>query len=81
MLCDPPYDYAAWSTLVARLPGDLAVLESGAPIAPAPGWEIVKSKRYGGTIVTVARPEPVTGARPEPVPQASPELVTERGVS
>ncbi len=80
-LCDPPYDYAAWNTLVPRLPADLAVLESGAPIPPAPGWEIVKSRRYGGTIVTVARPEPVTGARSEPVRQASPELVTERGVS
>ncbi|MGH9080081.1 MAG: RsmD family RNA methyltransferase [Acidimicrobiales bacterium] len=82
-LCDPPYDYEAWSTLVARLPADLAVLESGAPIPSAPGWGVVKSRRYGGTIVTVARPEPVTGARPDsdPVRPASPQLVTERGVS
>ncbi len=80
-LCDPPYDYAAWSTLVPRLPADLAVLESGAPIDPGAGWEIVKSRRYGGTIVTVARPEPVTEARSEPVQQASPELVSERGGS
>jgi 16S rRNA (guanine966-N2)-methyltransferase len=88
-LCDPPYGYDDWATLVARLPADLAVLESGAPIPSVPGWEIVKCRRYGGTIVTVARPEPVTAARPEPVGQASPEparqasaeLVTERGVS
>jgi 16S rRNA (guanine966-N2)-methyltransferase len=88
-LCDPPYDYEDWSTLLARLPADLAVLESGAPIPSVPGWRIVKSKRYGGTIVTVARPEPVIVARPEPVGQTSPEpvrqasseLVTERGVS
>jgi 16S rRNA (guanine966-N2)-methyltransferase len=88
-LCDPPYDYAAWSTLLSRLPADLAVLESGAPILPVPGWEIVKSRRYGGTIVTVARPEPVTGARSGlvtrarsgPIGPASPGLVSERGVS
>lgn len=80
-LCDPPYDYEDWNTLVARLPAYLAVLESGAPIPSAPGWGIVKSRRYGGTIVTVARPEPVTAARPEPVAQASSELVAERGVS
>jgi 16S rRNA (guanine966-N2)-methyltransferase len=65
VLCDPPYDYAGWDTLVGRLPCDLAVLESGAEIAPPPGWGVVKFKRYGGTIVTVARPE----------------LVTEKGVS
>jgi 16S rRNA (guanine966-N2)-methyltransferase len=65
VLCDPPYDYDGWEPLVAHLPGDLAVLESGAEIAPPPGWGVIKSKRYGGTIVTVARPE----------------LVAEKGVS
>lgn len=80
-LCDPPYDYTAWDTLVARLPADLAVLESGAPIPAVPGWGVVRSRRYGGTIVTVVRPEPATAARPESVRQASPGLVTERGVS
>ncbi len=80
-LCDPPYGYAAWSDLLVRLPADLAVLESGGPIPAVPGWGVVRSKRYGGTIVTVVRPEPATAARPKPVRQASPELVTERGVS
>jgi 16S rRNA (guanine966-N2)-methyltransferase len=71
VLCDPPYDYDGWAALVGRLPADLAVLESGRPLMPAPGWEIVRSKRYGGTIVTVARPQLVAGT----------ELVTEKGVS
>jgi len=75
VLCDPPYDYDGWPALVGRLPADLAVLESGQALTPTPGWEIVKSKRYGGTIVTVARPEPVVPT--EPVT----ELVTEKGVS
>ena len=57
VLCDPPYGFDQWEALVARLPGDLAILESDSEI-PAPcGWGVIKSKRYGGTIVTVARPE------------------------
>jgi 16S rRNA (guanine966-N2)-methyltransferase len=65
VLCDPPYGYDGWEGLVGRLPADLAVLESPTEIGPAEGWEILKSKRYGGTIVTVARAQ----------------LVTEKGVS
>ncbi len=60
VLCDPPYDNAGWDTLVARLPADLVVLESSKPIVAPDGWEVLKSKRYGGTIVTVARPERAT---------------------
>lgn len=59
-LCDPPYDYDDWGTLVAGLPADLAVLESGSEIAPPAGWGIIKTRRYGGTIVSVARPALVT---------------------
>ena len=60
ILCDPPYDYDGWGELVGRLPADLAVLESGTEIGAPEGWEVIKSKRYGGTIVTVARPLLVT---------------------
>ena len=59
VLCDPPYAYEGWDALVTRLPGDLAVLEAGTAIAPVEGWEVLKSKRYGGTLVTVARPDRV----------------------
>ena len=64
-LVDPPYRFAGWPGLVARLPADLAVLESGAEITAPEGWVVIKSRRYGGTIVTVARPELVTETRPE----------------
>jgi 16S rRNA (guanine966-N2)-methyltransferase len=60
VLCDPPYDYDGWENLIRRLPGDLAVLESGAELPAVDGWGVLKFKRYGGTIVTVARPEPVS---------------------
>ena len=56
VLCDPPYDYSAWEPLVTRLPADLVVLESGMELPPVDGWEVLRSRRYGGTIVTVARP-------------------------
>jgi len=60
ILCDPPYDYDGWDPLVSALPADLAILESAGPVPAPPGWGIIKTKRYGGTIVTVTRPEPVT---------------------
>jgi 16S rRNA (guanine966-N2)-methyltransferase len=65
IFCDPPYDYSGWEALVSQLPGDLAVLESGSAIVPPSGGGVIKTKRYGSTIVTVARPQ----------------LVTEKGVS
>ena len=60
VLCDPPYDYTGWETLVPGLPADLAVLESGAELPQVDGWEVLRSRRYGGTIVTVARPARAT---------------------
>jgi len=57
VLCDPPYGYTGWEPLVERLPADLAVLESAAELPPVEGWVVLRSRRYGGTIVTVARPE------------------------
>jgi 16S rRNA (guanine966-N2)-methyltransferase len=55
VLCDPPYDFQGWELLVSRLPADLAVLESRERVELPAGWGVLKSKRYGGTIVTVAR--------------------------
>lgn len=60
ILCDPPYAFDRWEMLVKQLPGDLVVLESGADIPRVEGWGFLKSRRYGGTIVTVARPDPVS---------------------
>jgi len=54
-LCDPPYEFSAWDTLLARLHATLAVLETRQPVEAPGGWETVKHKRYGGTLVTVVR--------------------------
>jgi 16S rRNA (guanine966-N2)-methyltransferase len=62
---DPPYDYEDWGELLARLDAGLVVLESGRPVDLPATWETVRNKRYGGTLVAVARPR---GARQEGTP-------------
>ena len=54
-LCDPPYDYTGWTTLLAALRADRAVLESRQPVALPEGWVVTRERRYGGTLVTVAQ--------------------------
>jgi 16S rRNA (guanine966-N2)-methyltransferase len=53
-LCDPPYAYADWPTLLGALQADTAVLESGVPVPLPDGWVVTKERRYGGTLITVA---------------------------
>lgn len=52
--CDPPYDFDRWEVLLERLDTDVAVLESSRPVEVPPPWEVLRHKRYGGTLVTVA---------------------------
>ena len=54
-LCDPPYDYTGWATLLPALRADRAVLESREEIPLPDGWVITRERRYGGTLVTVAQ--------------------------
>ena len=54
-LCDPPYDFDSWRALLSRLDAEVAVLESSRPLAMPGRWRVVRSKRYGGTLVTVVR--------------------------
>ncbi|MFP5318315.1 MAG: RsmD family RNA methyltransferase [Acidimicrobiia bacterium] len=55
-LADPPYAFDGWREVLARLRARLAVLESGSVIELGPGWEAVRTRRYGDTVVTLARP-------------------------
>ncbi|HSH23649.1 MAG TPA: 16S rRNA (guanine(966)-N(2))-methyltransferase RsmD [Acidimicrobiales bacterium] len=56
-LLDPPYrfDDRAWSELLAALDADIAVLESDRTIELGVHWDPVRLKRYGTTVVTIAR--------------------------
>jgi len=50
---DPPYGFDAWDGLLVTLPAELVVVESGRPVDPAAGWDLVRTKRYGRTHVTI----------------------------
>jgi len=52
---DPPYAFDRWSDVLAALPAEVAVLESDRPIDPGQGWAVVRSRRYGTTVVTICR--------------------------
>jgi 16S rRNA (guanine966-N2)-methyltransferase len=56
VFCDPPYAFDRWPELLASLRTPLAVLESSRPLELPPEWTVTKVRRYGGTLVTVARP-------------------------
>ena len=49
---DPPYDFEAWPALLAVLDANLVVAESDEPVGGVPGWQQLRTKRYGRTHVT-----------------------------
>jgi 16S rRNA (guanine966-N2)-methyltransferase len=56
--CDPPYDFNRWDDVLGMLQADVAVLESSSVVdvsGVAGGWVVARDRRYGGTLVTVAR--------------------------
>ena len=52
---DPPYAFEEWAALLTRLRADLAVLEARRPVELVEGWVEERERRYGGTVVTIAR--------------------------
>jgi 16S rRNA (guanine966-N2)-methyltransferase len=59
-LCDPPYAFEEWPALLGALRAGLVVMESSRPVPVPVGWTVTKSRRYGGTLVTVAHPHPAS---------------------
>ena len=57
---DPPYAWQGWSVLLGCLAplGPVVLAETGEDLALPQTWEALRSKRYGGTVVTLARPRP-----------------------
>jgi 16S rRNA (guanine966-N2)-methyltransferase len=55
-ILDPPYALAdqAWAALLEALHADVAVLESDRELALDHPWEIVRVRRYGTTVITLA---------------------------
>jgi 16S rRNA G966 N2-methylase RsmD len=54
-ILDPPYGFDGWDGLIAALPATVAVLESDREIDPGDGWAVLRSRRYGTTVVTISR--------------------------
>jgi 16S rRNA (guanine966-N2)-methyltransferase len=50
---DPPYTWDAWPALLSHLLATVAVCEAGHPIEAPPGWELVRSDRYGTTVISL----------------------------
>ena len=58
VLADPPYSWQAWPALLAALRPvtSVFVAETGAGWHPVPGWETVRARGYGTTVVTILEP-------------------------
>jgi 16S rRNA (guanine966-N2)-methyltransferase len=52
---DPPYAFDDWSGFLAVLDVPVVVIESDREIDPGEGWGVVRSRRYGSTVVTISR--------------------------
>jgi 16S rRNA (guanine966-N2)-methyltransferase len=60
VFCDPPYIFDQWATLLGEVRAELAVLESNQVIDAPSGWMTAKTRRYGGTLVTVMHSDSLT---------------------
>ena len=54
-LVDPPYAFDDWTSLLDHLDATFVVAESDREIDPGPRGTLVRARRYGGTVVTIAR--------------------------
>ena len=61
---DPPYAFDDWPRFLGLVPARLVALEARAHLDLGPGWQPVRSKRYGDTVVTLARRPPPQPAEP-----------------
>jgi len=56
VLLDPPYAFGdeAWSRLLADLDAEVVVIESDREVPVPEPWRVLRAKKYGGTVVTIA---------------------------
>ena len=55
---DPPYAFDGWPALLGALRARVVAIEARSHVALEAGWRPLRSKRYGDTVVTLARYEP-----------------------
>lgn len=56
-ILDPPYRTGdeQWAEVLAAVDAHVVVLEADREIAPGEGWDVLRSRTYGSTVVVVAR--------------------------
>ena len=64
LLADPPYAFDGWASLLADWSADWVVIESDRDVELDERWELVRSKAYGQTHVTVGRGVATTDDHP-----------------
>ncbi|MDQ6725927.1 MAG: 16S rRNA (guanine(966)-N(2))-methyltransferase RsmD [Actinomycetota bacterium] len=52
---DPPYAFSDWAALLDRVPARLIAIEARSHVDVGDGWRALRSRRYGDTVVTLAR--------------------------
>lgn len=64
VMADPPYAWQGWAALLAGLAPfePLVLAETGEELVLPEGWWALRSKRYGGTVVTLASSHEADGA-------------------
>ena len=55
VLADPPYAFDGWEVLLESLGDALFVAEADHEVTMPEAWEVLAVRRYGGTVVTLAR--------------------------
>lgn len=63
---DPPYAFENWAGVLSSLRATMVIMESDHEIDLADvrgDWALEATKHYGGTVLTVARCQPVAGSR------------------
>lgn len=55
---DPPYAFDDWARVLALVPAHLVALEARTHLDLGPAWQPLRSRRYGDTVVTLARRPP-----------------------
>jgi len=55
VFADPPYAFGDWPAVLDDLPTRLVAVETRTHLDLGPRWGVIRSKRYGDTVVTIAR--------------------------
>lgn len=54
VLLDPPYKFENWEGLLNSIEAEVVVIESDRNVSIMEHWNIIKTKRYGTSMVTIA---------------------------